>query len=124
MPSEQTPKKKIRVLIADQEGVFRLGLKKLFGLEDDLRVVAQAQGAAQVVVLAKEFRPDVVFFLTDGEVQNFTAAECAALNAGGKRVVINTIAFGDPTSQTLLKQIASDSGGVYRFVPSGAGDGH
>ncbi len=61
MPSQQTPKKKIRILIADHEAVFRLGLKKLFGVEDDLRVVAQAQDAAQAVVLAKEFRPDLVF---------------------------------------------------------------
>ncbi len=60
-----SPKKKIRILIADHEGVFRLGLKKLFGLEDDLRVVAQAQDAAQAVVLAKEFRPDLVFVQAD-----------------------------------------------------------
>ena len=65
MPSQQTPKKKIRILIADHEAVFRLGLKKLFGVEDDLRVVAQAQGAAQAVVLAKEFRPDLVFVQAD-----------------------------------------------------------
>ena len=65
MPSQQTPKKKIRILIADHEAVFRLGLKKLFGVEDDLRVVAQAQDAAQAVVLAKEFRPDLVFVQAD-----------------------------------------------------------
>jgi DNA-binding NarL/FixJ family response regulator len=65
MSSEPASKKKIRVLIADQEGVFRLGLKKLFGLEDDLRVVAQAQDAAQAVSLVKEFRPDLVFVQAD-----------------------------------------------------------
>jgi hypothetical protein len=65
-------------------------------------------------------RPDVVFFLTDGQVQDFTAEECAALNDQGKKVVINTIAFGDPSSQDLLKEIARQSGGLYRFVPSGA----
>jgi DNA-binding NarL/FixJ family response regulator len=54
-------KKKIRVLIADREGVFRLGLKKLFGVEDDLRVVAQAATAGQVIAGAKSFRPDLFF---------------------------------------------------------------
>jgi DNA-binding NarL/FixJ family response regulator len=42
-------KKKIRVLIADREGIFRFGLKKLFAVEDDLRVVAQAQSAAHLI---------------------------------------------------------------------------
>ena len=63
-------------------------------------------------------RPDVIFFLTDGEIPAKTAAEVAQLNDRGQRVVINTIAFGDPTSQEQLKQIATDSGGAYRFVPS------
>jgi two-component system nitrate/nitrite response regulator NarL len=52
--------KKIRILVADREGVFRLGLLRLFGLEDDLRVVAQAETGEQVVRLAKQFKPDVL----------------------------------------------------------------
>jgi DNA-binding NarL/FixJ family response regulator len=54
-------KKKIRVLIADREGVFRFGLKKLFAVEDDLRVVAQAHSASQLVDLAKSLRPHLFF---------------------------------------------------------------
>ena len=49
------------ILIADREAVFRFGLMKLFGLEDDLRVVAQAENSGQVFSLAKAFRPDLVF---------------------------------------------------------------
>lgn len=63
-------------------------------------------------------RPDVIFFLTDGQIPAETPETVEALNSRGKRVVINAIAFGDPTSQELLKQIARASGGVYRFVPS------
>ncbi len=59
--SEHESKGKVRILIADDSGIFRLGLKKLFGVEDDLRVVAQAENAEQVVSLAKEFHPDVMF---------------------------------------------------------------
>ena len=39
MGTARLPKGKIRVLVADREGIFRLGLKKLFAVEDDLRVV-------------------------------------------------------------------------------------
>ncbi|MCZ6834683.1 MAG: VWA domain-containing protein, partial [Planctomycetota bacterium] len=69
-------------------------------------------------IFALETRPDVIFFLTDGEITGFSAEEIAAFNRRGKRVVVNTIAFGDPSSQALLKEIASQSGGVYRFVPT------
>lgn len=70
------------------------------------------------LVFSLEQRPDVIYFLTDGEITGFDADEVAALNRRGKRVVINTIAFGDPSSQDLLKDIAAQSGGVYRFVPA------
>lgn len=49
-----------KILIADSEGVFRLGLKKLFSVEDDLRVVAQAGDFPQLIAMARSFRPDVV----------------------------------------------------------------
>jgi DNA-binding NarL/FixJ family response regulator len=54
-------KKKIRVLIADREGIFRFGLQKLFAVEDDLRVVAQANSASQLIELTKSLRPHLYF---------------------------------------------------------------
>ena len=61
MSVRSSAKKKIRVLIADREGIFRFGLKELFALEDDLRVVAQAHAASQVIELTKSLRPELVF---------------------------------------------------------------
>jgi len=70
-------------------------------------------------VFELETRPDVIFFLTDGEIPRETATRVADLNSRGKRVVINTIAFGDSTSLEQLKQIAIDSGGQCREVHAG-----
>ncbi|MBT8486088.1 MAG: VWA domain-containing protein [Phycisphaerales bacterium] len=67
-------------------------------------------------VFALDVRPDVIFFLTDGEIPKDTGDLLADLNQRGGRVVINTIAFGDASSQDLLRRIARESGGVYRFV--------
>lgn len=67
-------------------------------------------------VFSEKERPDVIFFMTDGEITSMRPGQVAALNQGGLSTVINTIAFGDDSSQDLLKQIAQDSGGVYRFV--------
>jgi hypothetical protein len=69
-------------------------------------------------VFALDARPDVIFFMTDGQISSMGADYVASLNAQGKRVTINTVAFGHPSSQELLRQIARDAGGVYRFVPS------
>jgi DNA-binding NarL/FixJ family response regulator len=54
-------KRRFRILIADHGGVFRLGLRKVFAVEDDLRVVAQAENALQVAPLAHKFMPDLMF---------------------------------------------------------------
>jgi len=61
MRRKRVPARKIRILIADREGVFRIGLKKVFALEDDLRVVAQAQNSIQLVAMAKAFKPDLLY---------------------------------------------------------------
>jgi two-component system nitrate/nitrite response regulator NarL len=54
-------KRKYRILIADRGGVFRLGLKKVFAIEDDFRVVAQAENALQTAELTKRFQADLLF---------------------------------------------------------------
>ena len=61
MISRSGAKKKIRILIADREAIFRFGLKNLFALEDDLRVVAQADTASQLIELTKSLRPHLIF---------------------------------------------------------------
>ena len=33
----------IRVLLADSQAIYRVGMRKIFALEDDIRVVAQAE---------------------------------------------------------------------------------
>ncbi len=70
-------------------------------------------------LFSMEERPDVIFFLTDGKLQNFASGDLAALNSSGKRVVINTIAFGNDAEQQVLKRMARDSGGEFRFVRTG-----
>jgi hypothetical protein len=70
-------------------------------------------------VFALENRPDVIFFLTDGEIPADTADLLAMANEQGSRVIINTIAFGNDESQDQLRRIAAESGGAYRYVEVG-----
>jgi DNA-binding NarL/FixJ family response regulator len=64
-------KARTKILIADGEGVFRLGLKKLFSVEDDLRVVAQAENSYQLVAMAKSFRPDLAIIQKEIALNGF-----------------------------------------------------
>lgn len=50
----------IKVLIADSQAIYRVGIRKIFALEDDLRVVAQAESLGQTLAAASRFEPDVV----------------------------------------------------------------
>jgi DNA-binding NarL/FixJ family response regulator len=51
---------KITVLIADDHTVVRQGLRVLLGLEDDIEVVGEAAGGAEVIELAAATSPDVI----------------------------------------------------------------
>lgn len=52
----------IRVIVADTQAIFRAGLRKIFALEDDIRVVGQAESLDQTVTAIQKFSADVVIF--------------------------------------------------------------
>ena len=52
----------IRVILADTQAIFRAGLRKIFALEDDIRVVGQAETLAQTLTAVKKFSADVLIF--------------------------------------------------------------
>src|SRR5579863_9418854 len=52
----------VRVIVADTQAIFRAGLRKVFALEDDIRVVGQAETLAQAQSAVKKFSSDVMIF--------------------------------------------------------------
>ncbi len=64
--------------------------------------------------------PEVIFFLTDGEISGFTVDALKALIPSNTRVIVNTIAFGASSSQQILREIAQATGGQFNFVQTGA----
>ena len=55
-----TKKKKIRVLIADDQTLFREGIKDVLTGEKWIEVVGEAADGVEAVALAKKLKPDVV----------------------------------------------------------------
>jgi len=121
-PTKQAPKPKgIRILLADREEVFRLGIRQLFSLEDDLRVVAQAATSEQAISLAERFKPHLLL------VQEEIAAEPPGNFMDQLRrvsplskVVITASAFvGDAPSRHLesgAANVIARSAALPRFV--------
>ncbi len=50
----------IRVIVADTQSIFRAGLRKIFAVEDDIRVVGQAETLTQTLSAAKRFSADIL----------------------------------------------------------------
>src|SRR4051794_15222088 len=50
----------IRILLADDHGVVRQGLRMYLSLDPELSVIGEAENGAEAVELARRLRPDVV----------------------------------------------------------------
>ncbi len=50
----------IRVIIADSQAIYRVGIRKVFALEDDIRVVAQADSLDNLRAAIERYPTDVV----------------------------------------------------------------
>jgi DNA-binding NarL/FixJ family response regulator len=50
----------IRVILADSQAIYRVGIRKIFALEDDLRVVAQADSLENLRAAIDRYPTDVV----------------------------------------------------------------
>jgi DNA-binding NarL/FixJ family response regulator len=50
----------IRVILADSQAIYRVGIRKVFAIEDDLRVVAQADSLDNLRAAIERYPTDIV----------------------------------------------------------------
>jgi DNA-binding NarL/FixJ family response regulator len=50
----------VRVILADSQAIYRVGIRKVFAIEDDIRVVAQAETLENLHAALQKFPADVV----------------------------------------------------------------
>lgn len=86
----------LRVLIAEDQTMFRQAMVALLELEPDLHIVAEAAGGAEALAMARKHQPDVV--VLDIEMPGPSGIEVAeqltASGFAGKIVIVTT--FGRP----------------------------
>jgi len=66
IPEETPTQPGIRVILADSQAIYRVGMKKVFALEDDIRVVAQVETLANLYAALERYPTDVV--LLEGQL--------------------------------------------------------
>ena len=57
---ESTASAGIRVILADSQAIYRVGIRKIFALEDDIRVVAQVENLNNLYLALQRYPTDVV----------------------------------------------------------------
>ena len=107
--------KKIRILIADDHALMRLGLKSMISLQRDMEVVGEAENGQEAIDLALALAPDVIILdpRPDANVILLTsygdAAELGSVIANGAAGVL----MKDAPTESLLTAIRSVmSGGM------------
>lgn len=58
------PTTPIKVILADSQAIFRVGVRKVLAVEDDIRVVAQTENLGQTLSAVQKFPADVLLFET------------------------------------------------------------
>ncbi|HEY2343684.1 MAG TPA: response regulator transcription factor [Chthoniobacteraceae bacterium] len=98
---------KIRLLLADDHFVVRMGLAASLRLEPDFEVVAEAATAEEAIAFYKQHRPDVA--VLDWRLPDLTGVEVTA-----------TIRQFDPKARILILSAFSGEEDVFRVVQAGA----
>jgi len=79
-------------------------------------VIAQGEtDPSKALDRAFEVKPELIYLLTDGEFDKTIVGLVKKLNAGGQ-VTVHTIGFLYRMGEQVLKQIAEENGGNYKFV--------
>jgi two-component system response regulator NreC len=97
----------IRILLADDHGVLRAGLKALLDADDEFHVVAEAWEGDQVLRLAAKLQPDVVLLDLN-------------MPGPGNIEVTRRIVETAPQSRVLILTAYEESGMVREVLKAGA----
>lgn len=95
----------IRIILADSQAIYRVGIRKIFALEDDLRVVAQADTLENLRGAVERYPSDVV--LLEGAL---------IANASGAITDLLRIA---PDSKIIVQAVSNDESHTVELYRNG-----
>jgi len=98
---------RLRLLLAEDHFVTRMGLKAIFGAEPDVEIVAEAETGPDAVALYRKHRPDVA--VVDLRMPGLTGVE-----------VVKQVRAEFPEARVVILTGSEGSEGVYRALQAGA----
>ena len=75
-----------RIILADEQAIFRAGTARVLALEDDMRIIAQCEDVSRLIPTIKSFQSSIVIFSTGQGLD--LASVIAELKAAGSRGVL------------------------------------
>jgi len=102
-PGDQT----LRVIIADDQALFRRGLRAVLADEPGIEIVAEAEDGEEAVAKAEELAPDVI--LMDVRMPKVTGIEAAR--------AVHALA---PTTKILMVTVSDEDEDLFEAVKAGA----
>ncbi len=126
----------LKIILADNQAIFRAGIAKVLAVEDDVRIVAQAQTSEQMLLAVEKFRGSVIIFAASFQPDLDRLTKLAAASASKLVVIaengeqpdkyvrlgVRGVVFRSIGSEDLLKCVRSVlSGGTFVQESRGMG---
>jgi DNA-binding NarL/FixJ family response regulator len=94
----------IRIILADSQAIYRVGIRKIFALEDDLRVVAQADSLENLRAAIERYPSDVV--ILEGSLLSGTANGIPELlrSAPDVKLIVQAVAADENHTVELYRR--------------------
>jgi DNA-binding NarL/FixJ family response regulator len=99
----------IRVLIADDQALFREGLETLLSIHQDIQVVGQASNGQEAVDLASSLHPDIVLMDMQMPILNGVGATRRLKQSSPNCRIIALTTFDD--SETIFDALRAGAAG-------------
>jgi DNA-binding NarL/FixJ family response regulator len=100
----------LKIILADNQAIFRTGVAKVLAVEDDLRIVAQAESSEKMMMALEKFHASVLIFGADMHSNLQEVVEAA------RRLKTKLVLIAD-TGQDSRHYLANGVNGViYRNV--------
>jgi DNA-binding NarL/FixJ family response regulator len=105
--TDSPDKEVVRVLIADDQALFRRGLYVVLGTEEDIEVVAEAEDGEEAIAKAEELAPDAV--LMDVRMPRVNGIDAA-------RRIRELL----PSTKILMLTVSDEEDDLYEAIKAGA----
>src|ERR1041385_791940 len=86
IPNWGIGEKMLKLILADNQAIFRAGIAKVLAVEDEMRIVAQAQTSEQMFMALDKFRAAVL--VVAGGFHNDFASVTQSANRNKTRIVV------------------------------------